>query len=207
MANELRGRKVAFLATDGVDERELVEPWKALEEAGAEVTLVSTQTGKIQAVKGLDKTATFPVGKTVQEVQATDFDALVLPGGTRNPDRLRIDEKAVEFVRGFMEADKPVAAICHAPWVLVEADAVAGRTLTSFRSLKTDIENAGGSWVDKPVEVDQKLITSRGPDDLPAFCGKLVAVIGSAIDERQLDKTIEQSFPASDPSPGPISLA
>lgn len=207
MANELKGRKVAFLATDGVEESELAKPWDALKEAGADLCLVSNKQGEIQAVTHGEKSGTFQVNKLVSDVSARDFDALVLPGGVRNPDRLRTDATAVAFVRDFMEADKPVAAICHGPWLLVEAGAVAGRTLTSWPSLRTDIENAGGSWVDKEVVVDQKLITSRKPEDLPAFCGKLVSVLSTAIEERRLDRMVEQSFPASDPLPGPISLA
>jgi protease I len=207
MPGQLTGRKVAFLATDGVEEVELATPWKVLKDAGADVALVSNKPGEIQAVTKGEKSGTFKVDKVLSEVSARDYDALVLPGGTRNPDRLRMDEAAVAFVRDFMEADKPVAAICHAPWMLVEADAVAGRTLTSFPSLRTDIKNAGGEWVDKEVEVDQKLITSRKPEDLPAFCNQLVTVLANSIDERRLDRMVEQSFPASDPLPGPISLA
>ena len=135
-----------------------------------------------------------------------DFDALVLPGGVANPDTLRTNKDAVALVRAFMEADKPVAAICHAPWLLVEADAVRGRTITSWPSLETDIKNAGGAWVDKAVQLDQKLLTSRNPDDLPGFCAQLVSLLSDAIDERRLDKMVEQSFPASDPLPGPISI-
>lgn len=206
MGEELKGRKVVFLATDGVQEEELSEPWRVLGEAGAELTLVSNKAGEIQAVKGSDKSRKFTVDKLVGEVSVHDFDALVLPGGVKNPDILRMDEGAVAFVRDFMAADKPVAAICHAPWLLVEADAVAGRTLTSYPSLKTDIENAGGDWVDKEVEVDQKLVTSRKPADLPAFVSRLVSVLATHIDERRLDRMVEQSFPASDPLPGPISL-
>jgi protease I len=207
MPGQLTARKVAFLATDGVEEVELATPWKVLKDAGAEVALVANKPGEIQAVTKGEKSGTFKVDKLVGEVSARDYDALVLPGGTRNSDRLRMDEAAVAFVRDFMEADKPVAAICHAPWLLVEAGAVAGRTLTSFPSLRTDIKNAGGEWVDKEVQVDQKLITSRKPEDLPAFCSQLVTVLANSIDERRLDRMVEQSFPASDPLPGPISLA
>ena len=205
MGEELKGRSVAFLATDGVDERELAVPWKALTDAGADVTLVSNKEGEIQSVTKGEKAGKFAVNKLIADVSARDFDALVLPGGVKNPDTLRMDEGAVALVRDFMAADKPVAAICHAPWLLVEADAVEGRTLTSYPSLRTDIQNAGGSWVDKQVEVDQKLITSRTPDDLPAFCSRLVTVLANHIEERKLDRMVEQSFPASDPLPGPIS--
>ena len=205
MGEQLKGRSIAFLATDGVDERELAVPWKALVDAGAEVALVSNKEGEIQSVTKGEKAGKFPVNKLIADVSARDFDALVLPGGVKNPDTLRMDAGAVALVRDFMAADKPVAAMCHAPWLLVEADAVEGRTLTSYPSLRTDIQNAGGSWVDKQVEVDQKLITSRTPDDLPAFCSKLVTVLASHIEERKLDRMVEQSFPASDPLPGPIS--
>jgi protease I len=142
----------------------------------------------------------------VADVSAWDYDALVLPGGIKNPDKLRMDTSAVKFVHDFMELDKPVASICHGAWMLVEAGAVRGRTLTSYPSLKTDIRNAGGAWVDKQVQVDQRLITSRTPDDLPVFSQTLVKSIASAIDERSLDKMVEQSFPASDPLPGPTSI-
>jgi protease I len=206
MANQLKGRKVAFLATDGVEEVELTAPWNALKQAGADLSLVSDKTGEIQAMNHDAKGSTFPVDVEVSAVTARDFDALVLPGGVANPDRLRTNEDAVKLVRDFMELDKPVAAICHGPWLLVEADAVRGRTITSWPSLETDIRNAGGAWVDKQVELDQKLLTSRKPDDLPAFCAKLVELLSSAIDERRLDKMVEQTFPASDPLPGPIAL-
>jgi protease I len=206
MPNQLKGRKVAFLATDGVEEVELTAPWNALKQAGAEVSLLSDKTGQIQAMNHHEKGHTFQVDGPVGATSARDFDALVLPGGVANPDALRTNREAVAFVREFMEADKPVAAICHAPWLLVEADAVRGRTITSWPSLETDIRNAGGAWVDKPVQLDQKLLTSRKPDDLPAFCAQLVTLLSTAIDERRLDKMVEQSFPASDPLPGPISI-
>jgi protease I len=206
MPSQLSGRKVAFLATDGVEEVELTAPWNALKQAGAEVKLVSERSGEIQAVNHDQKGSRFPVDAEVSKVSARDFDALVLPGGVANPDKLRTNKDAVNFVREFMEADKPVAAICHGPWLLVEADAVRGRTITSWPSLETDVKNAGGAWVDKPVQLDQKLLTSRKPDDLPAFCAQLVELLANAIDERRLDKMVEQSFPASDPLPGPIAL-
>ena len=205
MSDKLSGKRIAFLATDGVEQVELTEPWNALRAADADLCLVSDKEGEIQGVNHGEKGDKFPVNKLVDQVTASDFDALVLPGGVRSPDKLRTNPRAVDFVRGFMEADKPVAAICHGPWLLVEAGAVKGRTLTSWPSLKTDIVNAGGEWVDKQVEVDQKLVTSRKPDDLPAFCQKLVSLLATAIDERRLDRMGEQSFPASDPLPGPIS--
>jgi deglycase len=206
MPSLLNGRKVAFLATDGVEQVELTAPWSALKQAGAEVKLVSDKPGEIQAMNHDQKGDRFPVDAEVSKVSARDFDALVLPGGVSNPDKLRTNKDAVKFVREFMELDKPVAAICHGPWLLVEADAVRGRTITSWPSLETDIKNAGGAWVDKQVQLDQKLLTSRKPEDLPAFCAQLVELLTSAIDERRLDKMVEQSFPASDPLPGPIAL-
>jgi protease I len=206
MTSQLNGRKVAFLATDGVEQVELTAPWNALKQAGAEVKLVSDKPGEIQATNHDEKGERFPVDAEASKVSARDFDALVLPGGRASPDRLRTNKDAVKFVREFMEADKPVAAICHGPWLLVEADAVRGRTITSWPSLETDIKNAGGAWVDKQVQLDQKLLTSRKPEDLPAFCAQLVALLADAIDERRLDKMVEQSFPASDPLPGPIAL-
>jgi protease I len=206
MPAQLTGRKVAFLATDGVEQVELTAPWNALKAAGADVVLLSDKTGEIQGMNHDEKGQKFPVDREVSKAEARDFDALVLPGGVANPDKLRTNKDAVRFVREFMEADKPVAAVCHGPWLLVEADAVRGRTLTSWPSLETDIENAGGAWVDKQVQLDQKLLTSRKPDDLPAFCAQLVGLLSNAIDERRLDKMVEQSFPASDPLPGPIAL-
>jgi protease I len=206
MPRQLKGRKVAFLATDGVEEVELTAPWNVLKQAGADVVLVADKPGEIQAMNHDVKGTRFHVDVEVSKVTARDFDALVLPGGVSNPDKLRTNTDAVRFVREFMELDKPVAAICHGPWLLVEADAVRGRTITSWPSLQTDVKNAGGAWVDKPVQVDQKLVTSRKPDDLPAFCLKLVEILADAIDERRLDKMVEQSFPASDPLPGPIAL-
>ncbi|MFF4269354.1 type 1 glutamine amidotransferase domain-containing protein [Streptomyces sp. NPDC001536] len=166
--------RIAFLtATEGVEQIELTEPWKAAVDAGHEPVLVSTEPGKIQAFHHLDKADTFPVQEVVGETTADSFSGLVLPGGVANPDSLRMDEKAVAFVRDFFEQGRPVAAICHAPWTLVEADVVRGRVLTSWPSLATDIRNAGGTWVDEQVKVcdhgPNKLITSRKPDDLKAF--------------------------------------
>lgn len=206
MASKLESRAVLFIATDGVEQVELTEPWNALKEAGAEPTLAAPGAGKIQAVNKGEKGDTFAVDKTLDQVNAADFDALVLPGGVANPDKLRMDRRAVALVRDFLDADKPIAAICHAPWLLVEADAVRGRTLTSWPSLQTDIRNAGGTWVDKQVQVDQKLITSRKPDDLPAFCKRIVSDFTSSIREDKIDSVVEQSFPASDPPPGPAAI-
>ena len=205
-AGALRGRKVAVLATDGVEQVELVEPIRALREAGAEVHLIAPEAGEIQGLNHMEKGDRFPVDRTLAEASPGDYAALVLPGGVANPDTLRTDERAVAFARAFVEADKPVAAICHGPWLLVEAGVLKGRTLTSWPSLQTDIRNAGGDWVDREVAVDQRLITSRNPDDLPAFCDKLVATLTAAADERSLDRMVEQSFPASDPLPSPTAI-
>jgi protease I len=174
---DLKGRRVAFLATDMVEQVELTEPWKAVQEAGAEVDLVSLDDGEIQGFDHYDKADKFPVDRTVEEASADDYDALVLPGGVGNPDTLRTDENAVQFVRAFFEAGKPVAAICHASWMLVEADVVRSRALTSYWSIKTDVRNAGGNWVDEEVVVDGNLVTSRSPDDLPAFNEKLLELL------------------------------
>lgn len=199
----VEGRKIAFLATDGVEESELADPWNALSNAGAELHLISLHPGEIQSVQHDTPARRFPVDRVIDQVRAGDYDGLVLPGGVANPDRLRMNDNAVAFTRAFFDADKPVAAICHGPWLLVEADVVRGRTLTSWPSLKTDIRNAGGEWVDREVETDQRLVTSRKPADLPAFCAKVLRLFATAIDERRLDRVVEQSFPASDPPPMP----
>src|SRR4051794_15953658 len=177
MADELKGKKVAFLAAEGVEQVELTEPWKAVEQAGGAPELVSVEDGEVQAFDHLDKADTFPVDRTAKDADASDYDALVLPGGVANPDFLRMDEDAVSFVKAFFEQAKPVAVICHGPWTLIEADVVKGRTLTSWPSLQTDLRNAGANWVDEEVVVDQGLVSSRNPDDLPAFCAKLVEEI------------------------------
>ena len=181
----LDGKKVAFLATDGVEQIELTEPWRAVEEAGATPELVSLKTGEIQGFNHLDKADMFRVDRVVAAADAGEYDALVLPGGVANPDALRMDDDAVGFVTGFFEEGKPVAVICHGPWTLVEGDLVRGRTLTSWPSVKTDIVNAGGEWVDEEVHVDGGLVTSRKPDDLPAFCAKLVEEFAEGPHERQ----------------------
>ncbi len=179
MANELQSKKIAFLvANEGVEQVELTEPWKAVEEAGGTPELVAPKAGKVQAFNHLDKGDTFEAGRAASDVTVNDFDGIVLPGGVANPDQLRMDEASVSFVRALFEAGKPAAVICHGPWTIVEADLVRGRTLTSWPSLQTDIRNAGGEWVDEEVHVDTNgpnvLVTSRKPDDLPAFCTKLV---------------------------------
>ena len=177
-SNELKGKKVAFLATDGFEQVELTKPWQAVKDAGAEVHLVSVHSGEIQGMHHNDKGDKFPVDKLVNDVAADDYDALVLPGGVANPDALRMHPEAVDFTRNFFKQHKPVAAICHGPWTLVEADVVRDRMVTSWPSLKTDIKNAGGKWVDEECVVDQGLVTSRNPDDLPAFCDKVIEEIG-----------------------------
>ncbi|MDX6673658.1 MAG: protease [Solirubrobacteraceae bacterium] len=181
----LDGKKVAFLATDGVEQIELTRPWNAVEDAGGAPELVSLEEGEIQGFNHLDKADTFTVDRTAADAKESDYDALVLPGGVANPDALRVDEDAVGFVRDFFAAGKPVAAICHAPWTLVEADVVRDRTLTSWPSLQTDIRNAGATWVDAEVHVDGGLVTSRKPDDLDAFCDKAVEEIAEGAHERQ----------------------
>jgi protease I len=165
----LQGKKVAILAADMFERVELEEPRKALEDAGAGVEIVSIQDGEIQGFDHFDPATTVKVDRTIEEVSPDDFDALMIPGGVGNPDQLRGDENAVSFVRGFHAAGKPMAVICHGPWVLVEAGAVRGRRLTSWPTLETDIRNAGGDWVDEEVVVDGNLVTSRKPDDIPAF--------------------------------------
>jgi protease I len=177
---DLNGRRIAILATDMVEQIELVEPREALEKAGAASELISLEEGEIQGFDHYDKADSFPVDKTVEEADAQDYDGLLLPGGVGNPDTLRTDENAVELVRSFVESGKPVAAICHAPWTLVEADVVRGRTLTSYHSIKTDVRNAGGNWVDEEVVVDGNLVTSRRPDDIPAFNEKMLEVFAEA---------------------------
>ena len=171
----LTGKTVAFaVAPEGTEQVELTEPWKAVIDAGASAQLVSTKPGQVQGFNHLDKADTFPVDKTVGDVTAEDFDGLVLPGGVANPDFLRMQPKAVAFAKAFFEQAKPVGVICHGPWTLVEADVLRGRTLTSWPSLQTDIRNAGGTWVDQEVVVDSGLVSSRKPDDLAAFCAKIV---------------------------------
>jgi protease I len=183
---ELHGKKIAFLvANEGVEQVELTEPMKAVEEAGAEVELLALEAGEIQAFDHLDKADTFTADNAVADANADDYDGLVLPGGVANPDNLRADEDAVEFVRSFFAAGKPVGAICHAPWTLIEAGVVEGRTLTSFPSLKTDLRNAGAQWVDEEVVTDQGLVTSRKPDDLGAFNSKIVEEFAEGVHEGQ----------------------
>jgi protease I len=172
---KLDGKNVAILvAPEGVEQAELTEPRKAVEDEGAQITMVSTEAGEIQAFNHLDKGDTFTADRAVKEVSADDFDALLRPGGVANPDFLRTDDDAVGFVRDFANSGKPIGVICHGPWTLVEADVLKGRTITSWPSLQTDVRNAGGNWVDEEVHVDNGWVSSRKPDDLPAFCAKVV---------------------------------
>jgi protease I len=171
---QLDGKRIAFLATDGFEEVEYTEPREAVEKAGGQAELVSPNAGSIQAMNHHDKSDTYQVERTVADADPADYHALVLPGGVANPDALRTDPEAVAFVRAFFDAGKPVGVICHGPWTMVEADVVRGRTLTSWPSVKTDIVNAGGTWVDEEVHVDGQLVSSRKPDDLPAFCKAIV---------------------------------
>lgn len=176
--NDLTGKKVAILAADGYEESELMEPKRALEGAGAQVEIVSLEPGKIRGWKGKDWSGnSIAVDKTVDQAKVADYHALVIPGGQINPDLLRANKAAVTFVRDFFDSQKPLAAICHGPWLLVEAGVADGRKLTSYNSMATDVKNAGAQWVDKEVVVDQGLITSRNPHDLPAFCDKIIEEI------------------------------
>jgi protease I len=187
VANELQGKKIAILlAPVGTEQAEFTEPKKAVEEAGATVDVVGLQTGEAQTMNSdINPGDTFTVEKTFSEVSANEYDGLIVPGGTVGADNLRGSEEAVSFVRSFFEKAKPVGAICHGPWKLVEAGVVKGRTLTSYPTLQTDIRNAGGNWVDEEVVVDQGLVTSRNPDDLPAFCSKIVEEFAEGVHEEQ----------------------
>ena len=185
---KLQGKRVAIIAADMVEQVELIEPRKALEAAGAKTELLSIKPGTIQGFNHFDKADEHKVDRLVEETDASDYDALLIPGGVGNPDQLRADENVVDFTRSFFEQGKPVAAICHGPWVLVEAGVVKGRReLTSWPSLQTDIRNAGGTWVDKSVVVDQGLVTSRKPDDIPAFNRKMVEEFAEGVHARQRD--------------------
>ncbi len=190
---ELDGKRIAFVATDGVEQVELTEPWKAVEEAGGRPELISIEAGEIQGFNHLDKADKFSVDRRASDANAGDYDALVLPGGVANPDRLRTEDDVVGFITGFFEEGKPVAVICHGPWTLVEGDLVRGRTITSWPSVKTDIRNAGGNWVDEEVVVDGGLVSSRKPDDLPAFCAKLVEEFAEGRHERQTESITAQT--------------
>jgi protease I len=179
MTDRLKNARIAFLATDMFEQVELTGPWEALQAAGAKLELVSIESGEIQGFNHFDKADRFNVDRTVEAAEASDYDALVLPGGVGNPDALRMDENAVRFVGEFFDQGKPVGAICHAPWVLIEAGVVRDRTVTSWPSLATDLENAGAHRVDRQVVVDGSLVTSRKPDDIPAFNEKLIEVVAA----------------------------
>jgi protease I len=191
MANELQGKKIAFIATEGVEQSELTEPWKAVEEAGGQPELISIEEGEIQAWEHFDKGGSFKVDKTIEEAQPGDYDGLVLPGGVANPDQLRGDENVVQFVREFATSGKPIGVICHGPWTLIEAGVVEGRKMTSWPTLQTDLRNAGATWVDEEVVVDQGLVSSRKPDDLPAFNAKIVEEFAEGRHEESAEKAQE----------------
>ncbi len=191
MSERIDGKRVAFLvANEGVEQVELTTPWEAVKGAGGEPELIAPESGEVQALQPSRPGDAFDVDRTVADADAADYDALVLPGGVANPDILRTVPEAVEFARAFFEAGKPVAAICHAPWTLVEAGVVEGRTLTSWPSLKTDIRNAGGDWVDEQVHVDSGLVTSRKPDDLEAFCAKAIEEFAEGVHAEQREATV-----------------
>lgn len=191
MSNELDGKRIAFLvANEGIEQIELTEPWKAVEDAGGEPVLIAPDDGEAQAFNHLTPADTFEVDATVADADASDYDGLALPGGVANPDALRLVPEAVSFVREFFEAGKPVAAICHAPWLLVEAGVAEGRRMTSWPSLETDIRNAGGEWVDEQVVVDDGLVTSRKPDDLEYFIPKMVEELCEGVHEGQREQTV-----------------
>jgi protease I len=184
MADELKGKRVAFLFTEGAEQVEVTEPLEAVRKAGAEAEIVSLEKGEVEMWKHFDKGDKITADKAVADADASDYDGLVLPGGVANPDQLRTDEDAVKFVRAFFEQNKPVGSICHGPWLLVESGAAKGRKVTSWPSLKTDLRNAGAEWIDEEVVVDNGLVTSRKPDDLPAFCAKIVEEIAEGKHER-----------------------
>jgi protease I len=192
MANELQGKRIAFLAADMFEQVELTEPWKAVEKAGGKPELLSLKPGKIRGFNHFDPADTFKVDRTVEEAHAEEYDALVVPGGVGNPDQLRADENAVRFVQEMHQAGKPMGVICHGPWVLVEAGIARGRRLTSYPSIETDVRNAGGTWVNEEVVVDEGIVTSRSPDDLPAFCRKIVEEFAEGVHERR--HATEQAF-------------
>jgi protease I len=194
MADELKGKKIAFLvANEGTEQIELTRPWDAVREAGAEAELIAPAAGGVQAFNHLDRGDEFTADRAVADAGADDYDGLVLPGGVANPDQLRTVPAAVQFARAFFEAGKPVGVICHGPWTLVEADVLRGRTITSWPSLKTDIENAGGNWVDEEVHVDSGLVSSRKPDDLDAFCAKIVEEFAEGVHAEQREATVGAS--------------
>jgi protease I len=195
-AQQLQGKTVAILATDGVERVELTEPRKALDAAGARTVVVSPKTGSIKGWEHDHWGESIPVDQSLDGARADQFDALLLPGGVINPDQLRQNERAVQFVRGFFDAGKPVAAICHGPWMLVEADVVRGRTITSWPSLRTDIRNAGAEWVDREVVTDKGLVTSRKPDDIPAFSRKMIEEFAEGVHEGQRPAARREARPS-----------
>jgi protease I len=197
MPTELTGKRVAILVASGFEQVELTEPRKALQEAGAEVTLVSPEKGPVKGWQFTDWGEEFQVDLPLAEARAENFDALLLPGGVMNPDKLRVNEWALQFVRAFFESGKPIAAICHAPWTLINAGFVSGRRLTSYPSIRIDLENAGAHWVDEEVVVDEGLVTSRSPDDLPAFNRKMIAQFAEGIHASPADL-------AAETAPGPM---
>jgi protease I len=188
MANELRGKKIAFIATEGVEQIELTQPWKAVETAGGRPELISIEDGEFRAWNHFDKADSFKPDRTAEEARPDDYDGLMLPGGVANPDQLRMDENVVNFIREFAESGKPIAVICHGPWTLIEAGVVKGRKLTSWPSLQTDLRNAGASWVDEQVVVDDGLVSSRKPDDLPAFNEKMIEEFAEGRHQKSAEK-------------------
>jgi protease I len=194
MSDVLQGKRIAFLvANEGVEEVELTEPLKAVREAGAAADLLAPEPGEVQAFNHLDKGNAFDVDRTIGDADVDEYDGLVLPGGVANPDQLRSKEAAVEFVRAFFNSGKPIGVICHGPWTLIEADVVRGRTLTSWPSLQTDLRNAGARWVDEEVHVDQGLVTSRKPDDLPAFNAKILEEFAEGVHAERSDHATTRS--------------
>ena len=200
MANELQGKKIAFIATEAVEQVELTEPWKAVEQAGAQPELISMSDEAFNAWKHFDKGDTFEPGKTAEEAHVDDYDGLVLPGGVANPDQLRTDENVVSFIRDFAASGKPIGVICHGPWTLIEAGVLKGRKITSWPSLQTDLRNAGAEWVDEEVVVDSGLVSSRKPDDLPAFNAKIIEEFAEGRHDESAEKAAQAIRSEATPS-------